>query len=112
MRDIERPTPNSARAIRTYPFPPEQIVEALRRTIEELPRWTLESAGKGGLRAIRRSRLFHFKDDVTIRIESQEEGSRVEFDSVSRVGKSDLGQNRRNLKDLIAALDKSYPNIG
>jgi uncharacterized protein (DUF1499 family) len=106
MKDIERTSPNSARVTRTYPLYPVQVVEALRRAINKLPRWTSESTDERGLRATRASRLIRFKDDVTVRIESHENGSRVEFESASRVGKSDLGQNPRNLKELIAALNR------
>lgn len=106
MKDIERTGPNSAHATLTYPLSPGQVVEALRRALNKLLRWTSEFTDERGLRATRASRLFRFKDDVTVRIESHENGSRVEFESASRVGKSDLGQNSRNLKELIAALNR------
>lgn len=102
---MERPTANSARTVRTYPTAPERLLPALQRTIEDLPRWTILSSEDDELRAVRTTRLLRFKDDVTVRLLPHGEGTRAEFFSASRVGRGDLGQNPRNLKELIRALD-------
>lgn len=52
----------------------------------------------------RTTRVFRFVDDVNVTIESSDGGSVVTATSQSRVGKGDLGQNPRNLKELIAVL--------
>lgn len=44
---------------------------------------------------------FGFKDDVVIRIQPTENGSRVDLHSVSRVGASDLGANARRIGEFI-----------
>ena len=55
----------------------------------------------------RKTRLFRFVDDVHLRIFPDGGGSRVEGTSQSRVGKGDLGQNARNLRELFRDLRSS-----
>ena len=49
--------------------------------------------------------LYGFKDDVVARITPTEGGSEVDFRSTSRVGLSDLGENAKRIKALLAALE-------
>ena len=49
--------------------------------------------------------LYGFKDDVVARITPVEGGSEVDFRSTSRVGTSDLGENAKRIKKLLAALE-------
>ncbi|HZY65470.1 MAG TPA: DUF1499 domain-containing protein [Rubrobacteraceae bacterium] len=106
MDDFERPTPNSARAKRAYSTGPNKLIEVVERAVEGLPRWTLESSRDGELHAIRRTRLFRFRDDVTVRIVEQANGSEARFESASRVGKVDLGRSPRNLEELLDAINR------
>lgn len=91
---------------------PMSLAESLARieaVITALPRWQVVSidAGAGIVKATRRTRLFRFIDDITIRLESLSSTSmRVHARSQSRVGKGDLGQNRRNLLELLRGLRK------
>lgn len=83
--------------------------EALRRVPEvigKMPRWRVEDVEPrtGTIRATRRTRVMRYVDDVTLRVESAGPGVRVHARSKSRVGKGDLGQNRRNLHELFRAL--------
>lgn len=103
---MDRPTPNSARAARTYPLIPERLLPAVRRAVQGLPRWSLESSDEGGVRAVRRTRLFRFRDDVTARVYPEPKGTRLELASASRLGRGDLGQNPRNLEELLRAVDR------
>jgi len=69
LNERERPTPNSARATRTYPVAPRRLLPAARRAVEGLPRWSLEASGGSEARgAVRTRRLFRFRDDVTARV--------------------------------------------
>lgn len=106
MSSFERPTPTSARARRLYATSPEKLESAVKEAVEKLPRWTLLSSGDGELHAVRRTRFFRFEDDVTARIAGRGSHSEVAFESASRVGKSDLGQNSRNLRELLEAIDR------
>jgi len=60
------------------------------------------------IRAVATSRLWRFKDDVTILIEPEGDGSVVNIRSNSRVGQGDLGANARRIRqfqsDLAARL--------
>src|SRR5262245_57309085 len=93
-------------APRILALPPREALDAVRAAVARLPRWRVESTDPDQLlvRATRRSRLFRFVDDVTVRLERDGGGSRVHARSQSRVGRGDFGQNRRNLLELFAAL--------
>ncbi len=106
MTKIERPTPNSARASRTYPVDPGRLLAAVRRAVGELPRWRLGDSAENEVQAVRTTRLFRFRDDVTARVTPAPDGARLELTSASRVGKGDLGQNPRNIKELLRAVDR------
>jgi uncharacterized protein (DUF1499 family) len=86
---------------------PLSLAEALARieaAIAALPRWQVVSTdtAAGIIKATRRTRLFRFIDDVTIRLESLSDTvTGIHARSQSRVGKGDLGQNRRNLLELL-----------
>lgn len=106
MSEVERPTPNSARTTRFFPLPPAELLDAVDRAVEALPRWSVASRSAEGLAAIRTTRLLRFKDDVTVGTTPQESGTSAEFASASRVGKGDMGQNARNLNELLQELDR------
>lgn len=106
MNERERPTPNSARATRTYPRAPGHLLPAVRRAAEALPRWSLEAPEGSEVRAVRTTRLFRFRDDVTARVRPDPDGARLELTSTSRLGRDDLGQNPRNLEELLRAVDR------
>jgi uncharacterized protein (DUF1499 family) len=59
------------------------------------------------LRAVVVSRLFRFRDDIRVRLEAAEGGTRLHVRSASRVGKGDLAANARHVLDLISAVDRS-----
>jgi uncharacterized protein (DUF1499 family) len=88
------------------PLPPAEAVGRVESAVRSLPRWHVEAvdATAGTISATRRTRLFRFTDDVMIRLESTPTGTRVHARSQSRVGKGDLGQNRRNVMELLRAL--------
>jgi uncharacterized protein (DUF1499 family) len=81
--------------------------------IRRLPRWQVERVDReaGTLTATRRTWLWRFVDDIEVRCEAIPSGTRIHARSKSRVGKGDLGQNRRNLLKLFRALrDPGSPN--
>lgn len=86
--------------------PPAQALAHVEAVIRRLPRWELvhSDPATGAIRAIHRTRLIGFADDVTLRLEPVTQGTRVHARSQARVGFADLGQNRRNLQELFAAL--------
>jgi uncharacterized protein (DUF1499 family) len=106
MEDIERTGPKSARAEKSYDVSAESLASAIGKSIHSSKRWEVEASSNGGIRAVRSTRILGFKDDVKISISGSGEESHALFESASRVGKSDLGQNRRNLREFLAAVDR------
>lgn len=78
---------------------------------EPLPADSPVLAQLGGARAatlhlVRKTGLMGYRDDIWLVLEATEAGgTRVHADSRSRLGKGDLGQNPRNLRELLAALE-------
>ncbi len=58
------------------------------------------------MRAVRKTRLFRFEDDVIARVHAGSDGTRLELTSVSRLGRIDLGQNPRNLEELLRSVER------
>jgi uncharacterized protein (DUF1499 family) len=88
------------------PLPLAQALVQVEEAIRNLPRWHVEStdAQTATIHAIRKTRLMRFVDDVSIRLEPTADGTRVHARSQSRIGGADLGQNRRNLIELLSFL--------
>lgn len=59
---------------------------------------------KGEINGVATTRLFRFKDDVTIRVSREGSETVVNIRSKSRVGKGDLGANARRIRALQAAI--------
>ncbi len=105
-KNIERTGLKSARAARSYDVSAESLASAVEGAIRSLKRWEIEASSNRGIQAVRSTRLFGFKDDVNINISGSGEESHATFESASRVGNTDLGQNRRNLRELLAAVER------
>jgi uncharacterized protein (DUF1499 family) len=75
--------------------------------IEGWPHWRIVSQDPktGIIRAERKTRLLRFIDDVEIQIVTNGE-TEVHVRSQSRIGKGDFGQNKRNVREFLMALDK------
>jgi uncharacterized protein (DUF1499 family) len=89
------------------PFSPEEAVEWASSVIRKMSRWSVvESAPREGrLHATHRTLVWRFVDDVHLRFEPDPRGGvRITGRSRSRVGKGDLGQNARNLRELTRSL--------
>jgi uncharacterized protein (DUF1499 family) len=88
------------------PLPTAEALALIQRAAAAIPLWHVESVDPqaGTIHLTRRTKLFGFVDDIRLRLEAVESGTHVHGRSKSRVGLSDLGQNRRNLRQLIAAL--------
>ncbi len=89
-------------------------VELADAVLKTMPRvgWTIGRAEHPSaedepatMTAIRRSLLFAFVDDVTVRITADPLGSRLDIRSRSRVGKHDLGENARQVRAFLTELD-------
>jgi len=66
-----------------------------------------DPSGNGGIiEAVATTRIFKFKDDVTITLKRDGEATIVNVRSKSRVGKGDLGTNARRIRAFQAELAK------
>jgi uncharacterized protein (DUF1499 family) len=99
--------------VKEYAAGPERVAKAVEAALAKLPRWDLVGSGHGQaghrLEAVHTTRAFRFKDDVSVRIWREGERTRVSVRSKSRIGKGDFGQNARNIRELLAALDRELP---
>ena len=97
--------------LRHYHTPPELLFDIARRAVNSL-RW--ESAvldpEKKEIQAVVTTKIWRFKDDVTIQIQpASQGGSFLYVRSVSRVGRGDLGANTRHVMDLHIAVESILP---
>lgn len=80
------------------------VVRAMNLEIREEKR---DPSGTGGvIEAVATTRLFKFKDDVTVTITREGAATVVNLRSKSRVGKGDLGTNARRIRAFQAELAK------
>lgn len=86
------------------PLAPDAAVERVKAGVDSLRRWRAESAGVAELKLTRRTGVFRFVDDITLTFRPAGPGTLVHATSRSRLGKGDLGQNRRNILELWDAI--------
>jgi len=95
--------------VRTYAASPAQVAETLKTALSRRPRWTVVGSGQGPggtvVSAVHETRLFRFEDEVTVKIQRQGGETTVSVRSRSRVGQWDFGQNARNIRELLEALE-------
>jgi len=89
--------------------PPAAVAESLESKLREQPRWSVRARSTEGdvvrMHLTHTTRLLRFVDDVHATLRPTDPGgTRVEATSQSRIGKGDLGQNPRNLKQLARIL--------
>jgi uncharacterized protein (DUF1499 family) len=98
----------AASTARTYPVQAERLARTVEEAVRELPRWSLTDSSETEVRASRNTRFLGLTHEVTVRLTPSPAGThtntRAEFRSASRIGLPELGQNRRNLDDLIAEI--------
>lgn len=89
----------------TLPISPAEAPERVRAVVANLPRWRVESTdATGRLHLTRRTRTVGYIDDVILRFVLAGTGTLIHAESRSRIGKGDLGQNRRNILELWRVL--------
>lgn len=95
---------------RTYATPFATVWDALVNDIGRRRRWDLVHADEElGILTVRcRSLVWRLVDDLVIWVSLDENAlTRVDARSRSRVGKGDLGVNRRRIQRLLQRLDRS-----
>jgi uncharacterized protein (DUF1499 family) len=71
--------------------------------------WEIVAANpaQGRIEATATTFWFGFKDDVVVRVTTEENGSRVDIRSVSRVGRGDVGTNAKRIRNFLTRLEAS-----
>jgi uncharacterized protein (DUF1499 family) len=94
-------------------LPSAELAERALAAVQALKNWRLQSraeeAGRIELHFVRTTPALRFKDDIRVRIEPHGGGARLTAESRSRIGLGDLGQNPRNLRELLAAVRAEVP---
>lgn len=94
----------------TFQKNPEGVIDVLEQIVQQQPRTRVLERSPHYLRAEFCSAVFRFVDDVEFCVEA--ESGRVHFRSASRVGRSDLGVNRKRMeliRDLFQAAQSVEP---
>lgn len=89
--------------------PPGDAFTRAQSVAAGMPSWTVTRTdpAAGMIEAVATSRLFHFQDDIAIRVRPDGNGSRVDVRSKSRDGQGDLGVNAKRIRTYVAALEAS-----
>jgi uncharacterized protein (DUF1499 family) len=88
----------------TLAVAPPEALEIVKRAAGTMRHWRVESEAGDELRLTRRTRVVGFVDDVVVTVQAAASGTICHAASRSRVGIGDLGQNRRNILELWAAI--------
>lgn len=90
---------------------PDTAWRMARAAAEAMPRWRIldEDAGDRAIRAEATTPVLRFTDDVWIRVEPRDGGSRIRMRSASRLGVTDFGTNARRIRDFLSRLAKTEP---
>jgi uncharacterized protein (DUF1499 family) len=88
----------------TLSVTPAAALEMVKRAAGTMPRWRVESASSDEVKLTRRTRTIGFVDDVVVSVKPAGPGTICHAASRSRIGIGDLGQNRRNILELWAAI--------
>ena len=89
---------------RLLPLDPETAAARVIDAVGSIRGWRVVGRRDGVVQATRTTRVFRFVDDISILLEAAAGGTSVSARSASRIGRGDLGQNRRNLAELWRAL--------
>ena len=99
-RQHPRANPSRSRPA-VLPHPMDVAIASVKRTVDGMACWRIEGSPRPDqLHLTRRTRLWRFVDDLVLTFEPTGEGTVIHAESRSRIGKGDLGQNRRNILEL------------
>lgn len=90
----------------TLDVPPSEAYEKALEAARETS-WEIVAADKQDLRieAYHKLPWFGFIDDVVIRVDTTEQGSKIDVRSVSRIGRGDLGVNAHRIKGYLDSIE-------
>jgi len=80
---------------------PDDAMRKLKAVLAVIPRMEIITETESYIHAEATSLIFRFRDDVEFFIDQQ--SNLIHFRSASRVGKSDLGANRKRMEEIRTA---------
>ncbi|MGB1707253.1 MAG: DUF1499 domain-containing protein, partial [Rubripirellula sp.] len=87
---------------------PTEVAERIVAWADQQGRWEIVSQQQIDqgveMKLTRTTPLMRFTDDIDVVLRAEGDATRVQAQSQSRIGKGDLGQNPRNLKELVGHL--------
>ena len=100
---------------REYAASEQRVTDAVKAAAGRISRFTFVGAGRGPgggeVHYVAATPVLRFKDDVNVRIRREGGKTKVSVRSKSRVGTLDFGQNARNVRELLAALDRQMGGL-
>jgi len=100
---------------REYAASEQRVTEALKAAAGRLSRFAFVGAGRGPggseVHYVASTPVLRFKDDVNVRIRREGAKTKVTVRSKSRMGTMDFGQNARNVRELLCALDREMSGL-
>ena len=90
-----------------YTADAKDVLAAAESVLLAMPRSQLESKTGMRLELTFRSRVFRFVDDVIIVLD--EANQQLHFRSAARMGHSDIGVNRKRMKEFVVELKEVLP---
>lgn len=91
---------------RIYAQSPAVVFKAAAAAVQTMG-WAVAAAveAEGRIEATATTRLLRFKDDVVIRLGAQDQGTRLDIRSTSRIGGGDLGANAKRIHRFLLELN-------
>lgn len=83
---------------------PEAVLDAFKAVALAAPRVTLVREEAGQIELVQRSKLFRFPDYITAQAITVEGGAALAIYSRAVIGYSDMGVNRKRIKDWLESL--------
>ncbi len=97
---------------RRYRQSKELVLEAARTVIEKLPGWKVEKfhENQGRLQVGKAGSLLGLGEAIDLyAVQGLDGATTLEISSRSKAGKTDFGQNKRNLRRFLEAMDRVMP---
>jgi uncharacterized protein (DUF1499 family) len=96
--------------VREFQASPDRVAKALDSALPKLAGWEVVGFGHGqsgySLQAVHTTPVVQLKEEVNVKIWREGEKTRMTVRSRSRTDLPDFGQNARNIRELLAALDR------
>lgn len=106
-----KPCPDSPNCINIstrFDKKPDVLFNAIQSILKNMDPYKLNSNSQSlQIKAVFRIPVFGFKDDLQIILEPDATGSILHLRSASRVGKSDLGVNRRRVQKILTSVKQN-----